>query len=295
METPFFSIVIPTYNRASLLKRCIESILAQTYDNWEAIVVDNYSADNTEDVVRSFNDERIKFVKNHNNGIIAVSRNKALDMAQGNWVCFLDSDDCWLPKKLERLLPFLENYDLIYHGLRKNIPRTKIFQRIDRYFYELQEPHIPNMLMRGDCINPSCSCVSAKVIGQTRFSEERELIACEDFDFFLQLLAKKIRVKYLREILTLYDVSGCSHDESASERDLQIYKRWDMYLNDEEKKELEFQSIQRNADYLRINSRFKEANVLYKKLFASELRSKRITALKGVILCHLRLSFSERS
>ena len=63
----------------------------------------------------------------------------------------------------------------------------------------------------------------------------------------------------------------------------------------EEKKELEYQSIQRKADYYRVNSRFKEANKLYMKLFASKLRSKRMTALKGVILCHLKLSFSERS
>lgn len=295
MDKPFFSIVIPTYNRASLLKRCLDSIEAQTYSNWEAIVVDNFSEDNTEEVVRSFNDDRIRFVKNHNHGIIAVSRNKALDMVRGNWICFLDSDDCWLPKKLEKMLPYLENYDLIYHCLRKNIPRTKLFQRINRYFYELKEPHIPYMLLRGDCINPSCSCVSAKAIGETRFSEERELIACEDYDFFLRLLEKNMRVKYLKEILTLYDVSGCSHDESASERDQQIYKRWDKYLNEEEKKELEYQSIQRKADYFRVNSRFKEANELYMKLFASKLKSKRMTALKGVILCHLKLSFSERS
>ena len=66
-----FSIVIPTYNRANLIKRCIESVINQTYQNWEAIIVDNYSEDNTEEIVSSFNDERIRFYKNHNYGVIA--------------------------------------------------------------------------------------------------------------------------------------------------------------------------------------------------------------------------------
>ena len=292
MKTPLFSIVIPTYNRALLLKRCLESVIAQTYDKWEAIVVDNFSEDNTEEVVKSFNDERIKYVKNHNYGIISVSRNKALDLASGDWISFLDSDDCWLPQKLEKMLPYIDDYDLIYHGYRKNIRRTKIFQKLNVYFYELKAPYIPFILQRGDCINPSCTSVSAKAVGKTRFSEERELIACEDYDFFLQLLEKDIRVKCLKKIYTLYDVSGCSHDELVSERDMQIFKRWDKYLNSQEKKEIEFQAILRKAGYFRENSQFKEARLLYKKLFASKLMSKKIAAIKGLILCQFKLSFS---
>ena len=120
-----FSIIIPTYNRATLLKRCLESVIGQTYPNWEAIVVDNYSEDNTEEVVKNFNDNRIKYLKNHNYGIIAISRNKAIDIASGDWICFLDSDDCWYENKLEIMLNYVHDYDLIYHGYRKNIKRTK--------------------------------------------------------------------------------------------------------------------------------------------------------------------------
>lgn len=287
-----FSIVIPTYNRADLLERCLKSVLAQSYTNWEAIVVDNYSDDNTEDVVKSLNDDRILFVKNHNYGVIAVSRNKALDMISGDWICFLDSDDCWLPNKLERMLAYTEDYDLIYHGYKKNISRTKLFQKLNVYFYEIKEPYIPYTLLRGDPINPSCSCVSKRLIGNTRYSEEKELTACEDYDFFLRLLEKKPRVKYLKEILTLYDVGGCSHNEKASLRDLEIFKRWDHYLNDEEKKELAFQTVQRKADFYRSVSRFSEAIPLYKDLFKSSMFSKKIRAFRGLVLCFLKLSFS---
>lgn len=287
-----FSIVIPTYNRARLLQRCLQSVKDQTYHNWEAIVVDNYSEDDTEDVIKSFNDDRIKYLKNHNYGIIAVSRNKAIEMATGDWICFLDSDDCWLSNKLERMLDFVEDYDLIYHGYRKNIKRTKLFQRMNSYFYKIKEPVIPYVLLRGDPVNPSCSCVSKKALGDIRFSEEKKFIACEDYDFFLQLLAKGVRYKYLHEIYTLYDMSGCSHDERIFQRDREIYNKWSSYLNEKERKELTFMEIQRKADFLRANCRFKEALSLYIKLFNSSMLNKHLKAIKGIVLCVLRLSLS---
>ena len=82
MNKAIFSVIIPTYNRAGLLKRCIESVLAQTFSDWEAIVVDNYSEDNTEEVANSFNDPRIVYVKNHNYGVISVSRNKGIELSK---------------------------------------------------------------------------------------------------------------------------------------------------------------------------------------------------------------------
>ena len=120
MDKPLFSIVIPTYNRAKLLERCLKSVISQTYTNWEAIIVDNYSEDNTEEIVKSFADSRIRYIKNHNFGVIAISRNKAIDMAHGDWICFLDSDDIWYKEKLESLLPYINDYDIIYHGYKLN-------------------------------------------------------------------------------------------------------------------------------------------------------------------------------
>lgn len=285
-----FSIVIPTYNRAELLKRCLDSVEAQTYKNWEAIVVDNFSEDNTEEIVKSYNDERIVYIKNHNYGVIAVSRNKALDVAQGNWVAFLDSDDCWLPHKLETIIPYLNDYDLVYHGYQQNIPKTRLIQRRNVYFYEIKEPTVGYVLQRGDPINPSCTVVRRSSIGEIRMSEEKELIAVEDYDFFLQLIAKGLRIKYLKKILTLYDVSGCSHSEKASERDAILFKKWSALLNDEEKKEVEIQYLGRKASYLLSESRYPEARLCYKKMLKSHFWSKRYVALKGLIRCILRFN-----
>ena len=95
MNSILFSIIIPTYNRANEIGRCLSSVINQSYSNWEAIVVDNYSSDDTENIVKDFNDNRIRYYKNHNYGIIAVSRNFGIDRAKGSWICFLDSDDSW--------------------------------------------------------------------------------------------------------------------------------------------------------------------------------------------------------
>ncbi len=102
------SIVMPSYNTAEYIKNSIASVQAQTYQNWELIIVDDCSSDNTDEVVAAFlSDERIKYFKNETNSGAAVSRNKALQEASGKWIAFLDSDDVWLPEKLERQIGFM--------------------------------------------------------------------------------------------------------------------------------------------------------------------------------------------
>ena len=222
-----FSIVIPTYNRANLLHRCLESVVAQTYEKWEAIIVDNYSEDNTEDVVKTFNDSRILYIKNHNYGVIAVSRNKAIDMAKGDWIAFLDSDDYWLPNKLETLLNYIKDYDLIYHASIKNVKLWNPLLRPVDYFYDVKDYPIQEVLKRGDPISPSCAAVSMAAIGETRFDEGKKLFAVEDYDFFPQLIDKRLKIKYLKMALTSYDVStGVSHGRVALDRDRQLFIKY---------------------------------------------------------------------
>ena len=107
------SIIMPSYNTGRFIKETIESILAQTYPNWELIIVDDCSTDNTDEVVTSFQDNRIRFLKNDVNSGAAISRNRALREAKGKWIAFLDSDDLWLPEKLEKQISFMEQND--YH------------------------------------------------------------------------------------------------------------------------------------------------------------------------------------
>lgn len=214
MVRPLFSIIIPTYNRANVIGRCLSSVVGQTYRHWEAIIIDNYSEDNTEDIVIGFNDERIQYFKNHNYGIISVSRNFGLDRAKGDWICFLDSDDSWKLDKLEQLLPYLDNYDLIYHGFIKNGGSKLPWSRDRILFYTVKEPNISYVLQRSDPFATSCTAVSKTFLQSTRFSEEKQLFAIEDYDFFLQLLERAPRIKHLKKCLAFYDVTtGISHNE----------------------------------------------------------------------------------
>lgn len=106
------SIIMPSYNTAKYIEESIKSVLVQTYTNWELIIVDDCSTDNTDEIVRSFlSDDRIKYFKHEKNSGAAVSRNKALREAKGKWIAFLDSDDLWLPEKLERQIAFMKAND----------------------------------------------------------------------------------------------------------------------------------------------------------------------------------------
>ncbi len=103
------SIITPSYNTAAYIADTIRSVQAQTYGDWEMLIVDDCSTDETDEVVRPFlEDRRIRYFKNEKNSGAAVSRNYALRQAKGRWIAFLDSDDLWLPEKLEKQIAFME-------------------------------------------------------------------------------------------------------------------------------------------------------------------------------------------
>ena len=115
------SIITPSYNTARFITETINCVLAQTYTNWEMIIVDDCSTDDTDAVVGSFTDPRIRYLKNEKNSGAAVSRNRALREATGKWIAFLDSDDLWEPTKLEKQIAFMERngYHFSYTGYRE--------------------------------------------------------------------------------------------------------------------------------------------------------------------------------
>lgn len=108
------SIIMPSYNTANYIAASIQSVLDQTYQNWELLLVDDCSTDNTDAVIAPFlSDTRIRYLKNEKNSGAAISRNRALREAKGRWVAFLDSDDLWYPTKLEAQLRFMQEHG--YH------------------------------------------------------------------------------------------------------------------------------------------------------------------------------------
>lgn len=103
------SIVMPAFNNEAFIGDSLRSVMAQTYRNWELLVVDDASTDRTAEIVESFRDPRIRLFRNGRNVGAALSRNRALREARGKWVAFLDSDDLWHPEKLARQIAFMES------------------------------------------------------------------------------------------------------------------------------------------------------------------------------------------
>lgn len=119
MANSLVSIITPTYNCGRFIEETIKSVQAQSYTDWEMIISDDCSTDDTREVIASYleSDPRIKYICNEKNRGAAITRNNALKIARGRWIAFLDSDDLWLPEKLEKQIRFMaENgYAFSYH------------------------------------------------------------------------------------------------------------------------------------------------------------------------------------
>lgn len=209
LNNPLISIVIPTYNHAHFLHDALLSVIAQTYQNWEAIVIDNYSNDNTDQVVHSFGDARIKLLKVHNQGIIATSRNKGIKEAKGEWVAFLDSDDLWYPKKLELAV------DHISQNSEFDVCSTNelMVNRIDGDRRTLHHgPYCNNfyerLLLRGNCLSPSAAMVKRVFLedNQILFREDKDFLTAEDYDFWLLLASKNARFTFINSVQGEYTI-----------------------------------------------------------------------------------------
>lgn len=108
------SIITPVYKCEDYIARTLNSVLAQTYPEWEMLLVDDCSPDGSADIIRSYveKDPRFKYIKLENNSGAAIARNVGLECAKGRYIAYLDADDIWLPKKLERQIHFMEEHDV---------------------------------------------------------------------------------------------------------------------------------------------------------------------------------------
>lgn len=111
------TVIIPTYNRAHFIKEAIDSVLNQSYQNFELLIIDDHSKDNTKEVIKSIEDPRVKYLLNNRSKGAQGARNTGLYSANGDWVALLDSDDVWLPTKLEKQVDYIKNPDNNLVGL----------------------------------------------------------------------------------------------------------------------------------------------------------------------------------
>lgn len=201
---PTYSIIVPTYNRENLLKRAIDSILSQTFRDFELIIIDDGSTDNTKEVVETYKDDRIIYIYKENGGINSA-RNRGLKVARGEYIAFCDSDDDWLPEKLEKHMKKYQEdseikvvYELTGIVEKENGEEKIILARSDvceGWCYK-------EVLEQGFLTSPtflSCKKECFDKIGMLPM----DLSNCEDDEFCFQL-CKYFKVGLVKEILGIY-------------------------------------------------------------------------------------------
>jgi len=212
---PYFSIVIPTFNCSDLLQKALTSVFSQTYQNFEVIVVDNSSTDNTKDVLNSFDDKTLRVIRVNNNGIIAHSRNKGIENAKGDWIAFLDSDDVWMPDKLEKVKIAINNNPgviLVSHdewyvvnGKRKGHLKhgpagNDIYERL---------------LFNGNCLSTSAVSLKKDIAMESGgFSERDDFITVEDYEYWIRL-SQKGKLYFINETLGEWHEHGSNSSNNA--------------------------------------------------------------------------------
>lgn len=211
---PLISIVIPTYNQADWLREALQSVLAQAVGDWEAIVVNNHSADHTEAVVAELADPRIRLINFANHGIIAASRNVGIRAARGEWVAFLDSDDVWHDDKLAVCLPHLGGpYDIVTHGVHF-WDGTQILR--DWLPGPERRAVLRNLLFEGSAMSPSATLVRRSLLDAVGgVSEDAELRTAEDYELQLKLVAAGARIRFLSLVLGKYRIHPGQQSKSA--------------------------------------------------------------------------------
>ena len=216
---------MPVYNCEKYVRDAILSVVNQTYKNWELIICDDCSTDSSLKIISELakNDQRIKVLKNENNSGTAVSRNKCLEIARGDYIGFLDSDDMYDPTFIEKQLIFSEkNGDFVFCSFRRLASKTTTN-------YIVPSKATYRRILKGSCLTPLSVFISRNLIGETKFRTDSYV---EDFLFFLELLKKSGKAIGNKEVLATYRIIK----GSKSRNKLSLAKKmWKLY-----KKELQF-------------------------------------------------------
>lgn len=199
------SIVIPTYNRADMLFECLNSILYQSYNNFEILVVDDGSNDHTELIVSKLKDDRILYFKLDKLGNISYLRNYGLEHSSGEIIAFCDDDDVWLPDKLEVQLPYLKQFDFICSNAELVGAENQKLGR--KYFSDSFGSFIltTKHLLTKNYVIASSVVLNKGIIPKMPFDISRYKSTAEDYDLWIKL-SLKYQLFFLNEPLIKYRV-----------------------------------------------------------------------------------------
>ncbi|CAM4334080.1 glycosyltransferase family 2 protein [Bacillus albus] len=229
------SIIIPTYNAERFILNTINSIKEQTYENWEIIVIDDCSSDNTLQIVKGQQaiDKRIRIIKLKNNSGAAIARNTGINSAKGKYVAFLDSDDLWLPEKLEKQFAFMQENDIAFSFTSYQIINQD-GTSTDKFVHVPEKIHY-NGLLKNTIIGCLTVMIDIEKLGKIQMPNIRTR---QDTATWLKILKQGHYAYGLDEVLSKYR----KVENSISSKKFKMAKmNWKLY------REIEGLSILRSA------------------------------------------------
>lgn len=216
------SVITPSYNSVDFISSTINSVVAQTVTNWEMIVVDDCSSDNSVEVIQSFvdRDTRIKLIKLERNSGAAVARNKAIEVASGRFIAFLDSDDLWAPDKLEKQVKFMLDQDIAFS--------FSAYEKIDEEGLTFDVVSVPEkinykQLLKTNVIGCLTAMYDVGKLGKVYMPVNTKR---EDFATWLAIL-KKVDYAYgMPDVLAQYRVYA---SQSSAKKTKMAKENWRLY------------------------------------------------------------------
>ena len=220
MKTKKVSVIIPVHNSEKHILECLNSVIHQTYPNLEIIVVDDASKDSSVSIIKSVKDKRIKLVSLKENVGVALARNKGIEVATGDYICFLDSDDYWYLDKIQKQVDFISDKAFIYTSYE---------------FYhdgKSHKIHVPVSITYEEALKNTTIFTSTVMFNMKYLSKENiympNIRLGQDTATWWQVLKKGITAYGIDEVLSIYRVEGkslSSNKWKALKRTWNIYKR----------------------------------------------------------------------
>jgi len=211
---PFFSVVVPTYNRVDILSKSLNSVISQSFQDFELIIVDNGSTDGTKEWLgANYSDHRIRYYYQKGTGSPAGPRNSGIGFANGDWICFLDSDDLWNINKLEVVRQTIEKNkkaDVVCHNERLSMMGKD--SGVVLHYGPYEKDFYRAMLLGGNRLSTSATCVRNSFLKEhdLLFNTSPDFAIVEDYDLWLRLAQKGAIFNFIKEPLGEYVVEeGC--------------------------------------------------------------------------------------
>ena len=196
------SVIIPIHNSSLYLEECINSVVNQTYKNLEIILINDNSTDNSIDIINSFCDKRIKVINLDNNYGVSIARNKGVELSTGDFICFLDSDDYWNLKKIEKQVKFIKNKAFIYSDYEylKNSKKKRVI--------------VPKSITYQEALKNTTIFTSTVMFNMQKLTKEDiympNIKLGQDSSTWWKVL-KKVHIAYgMNEVLSVYRVGNKS-------------------------------------------------------------------------------------